>query len=258
MKLSSSASALGLYKYECSPEYGLFGRFYSAVINQLQLWGVAATYVGADGNGYSGKLTKVGSRTHDKLVKSNFANVSVLSITANPTESEQPSFDCFVSASLSYVKANRELLACIVVNESFAKIHSPKFEGLLQSQVELCRWDFGYGFSSSVEKQPDFHILGLDSGKLTAEEYKSLRTWYTANEDIRMTLIRDVYPYNILNEEQLNIQVSESDTLFQIATSQPGCTLKRLTDYGLHLWQVPDSEIPRLRNTLAGSPALVS
>lgn len=259
MKLSSSASALGLYKYDYDhPEGGLFGRFYWACLKQFQLWGVTATNVGAEGIGYAGKLVRVGSRTHDKLVKSNFADVSVLSVTANPPGSEEPSYDSFVSASLSYVEVSRELLVCVVANEALVGIHSTKYDGLLQSQVELCRWDCGYGFSSSVEKQPDFHILGLDSGNLTTEEYKSLCTWYAANGVTRTAMLRDVYPYNILNEKQLNAQVSQGVTLRQFAQGQPGCTLTRLTEYGLHLWQVPDSEIARLRNFLVGSPLLLS
>lgn len=259
MELSKSASALGLYKYNCDqPESGLFGHFYSTVISQFASCGITPTYVGAEGDGYSGKLTKIGSRTHDKLVKTNFADVTVLSVVANPTGSEEPSYDNFASASLSYVEVNRELLACIVINDSFIRIRSKEYDGLLRSHVDLCRWDFGYGFSSSVEKQPDFHILGLDNGKLSPEEYKSLSTWYAAPGEVRTALLRDVYPYNFLNDIQLDAQVSDGVTLRQFAQRQPGCSLTRLTDYGLHLWQVPDTEIARLKQILVGSPVLVS
>jgi hypothetical protein len=259
MELSKSASALGLYKYDCDqPQSGLFSRFYSTVLNQLQSWGVKPTYVGAEGTGYSGKLTKVGSRTHDKLVKSDFADVTVLSVAANPPGSEEPSYDSFASASLSYVEVNRELLACVVVNEAFVKLCSPEYDELLRSQVELCRWDFGYGFSSSLERQPDFYILGLDNGKLSADEYKSLSNWYAMPGDVRAALLRDVHPYNLVNDNQLDAQVSDGVTLRQFAQRQPGCALTRLTDDGLYLWQVPDAEVARVRKILVGSPALIS
>jgi hypothetical protein len=258
MVLSESASALGLYKYNCEqPERGIFGRFYATILNQLHAWGVTPTYVGAEGNGYSGKFTKIGGRMHDKLVRSDFADVTVLSLAANPPGSEEPSYDNYVSCSLSYVAVNLELLACIVVNESFVKLRSSKYEALLRSQLDLCPWDFGYGFSSSVQKQPDFHILGLDNGKLSTEEYKSLSTWYEAPGDVRAALLRDVYPYNLLNDRQLDAQVSNGVTLRRFAECQPGCSMTPLTEHGLYLWQVPDAEVARLRRLLAGSPALV-
>jgi hypothetical protein len=259
MELGKSASALGLYKYNCDqPGSGLFDRFYSTILSQLESRGVTPTYVGAEGTGYSGEFTKVGGRTHSKLLKSHFAEVTVLSIAANPPEREEPSYDSFASASLSYVEVNRELLVCVVINESFIKLRSAEYDGLLRSQAELCEWDFGYGFSSSVEKQPDFHILGLDNGKLSAEEYKSLSTWYAAPGEVRTAFLRDVYPYNLLNETQLDAQVSDGMTLRQFAQRQPGCSLTRLTNYGLYLWQIPDIEVERLREILAGSPALMS
>jgi hypothetical protein len=259
MELSKSASALGLYKYNCDQlENQLFSRFYSTLLSQLESCGVTPTYIGAEGNGYSGKLTKLGGPTHNKLVKSGFADITVLSITANPPGSDAPSYDSFASASLSYVEVNRELLVCVVVNESFINLHSVEYDNLLRSQVELCRWDFGYGFSSSVEKQPDFHILGLDNGKLSAEEYKSLCIWYAAREDVRTSLLRDVYPYNFLNETQLKAQVSDGETLRQFVQRQSDCSFIRLTDYGLYLWQVPDAEVARLRKILVGSPVLMS
>lgn len=222
MELSNSASALGLYKYDCSPpENSLFAQFYSTILDQLQSWGVTPTYIGADGSGYSGKLAKVGSRTHDKLLKSDFANVTVLSMAANPPGSEEPSYDSFVSASLSYAEASGELLACIVVNAAFVTLRSAEYDCLLRSQVNLCQWTFGYGFSSAVDKQPDFYILGLDNGKLSAEEYKSLCAWYAAQGKLRSALIRDVHPYNILNEYQLDVEVRNGATHVVLRKAAP-------------------------------------
>lgn len=261
MEPSKSACALGLYKYKYNcdqSESDLFGRFYSTILHQFRSYGVAPTYIGAEGNGYSGKFTKFSGRTHDKLVESHFAGITALSIVANPRGSEEPSYDNFANASLGFVEVNRELLACVVINESFVKLRSTEYDALMRSQVELCRWDFGYGFSSSTEKQPDFHILGLDNGKLSAEEYKSLRTWYAASCEIRTSSLRDIYAYNLLNGTQLDAHIRDGKTLRQFAQRQPGCSLTRLTDYDLYLWQVPDTDIARLRELLVGTPALIS
>ncbi len=259
MDLSKSASALGLYKYNCvRPEGDLFSHFYSTILSQLGSCGVSPTYIGAGGIGYSGKLEKFGGRIHSKLVNSRFFNVNLISVAANPTGSEEPAYDGYANASLSYVDANNELLMCIVINESFVKIHSLEFQNLIHSQIKIHEFDFGYGFSSEIEKRPDFHILGLDNGKLSSDEYESLCKWYDATGEVRTTVLRDVYPYNILNEKQLDAQLSDGITLRQFAQRRPGSSLVRLTDYGLHLWRVPDAEVTKLRMLLFGSSILLS
>jgi hypothetical protein len=259
MELSKSVSALGLYKYNCDPPRNeLFRRFHSAIAGLFQSCGIVLTHFGAEGPGYPDKLTKISGRAYDRMLKSDFADVTGVSLLANPPDSNSPAYDACANATINYVDVNRELLACVVINEAFVKLRSPEYDSLLRSLVELCRWDFGYGFSSNVEKQPDFHILGLDNGKLSAEEYKSLNTWYAAPAQVRTSFLRGVYAYNLLNENQLGAEVGDGVTLRQFAQSQPCGSLTRLAAYGLHLWQVPDDDVARLGKVLNGSPVLIS
>jgi hypothetical protein len=236
----------------------MFSRFYSVIHDQMGAWGLSPTFVGAEGAGHAGRLTKTGSPTHSKLVATGFDGVDALSIVANPPKSESPAYDSFAKASLSYVESRSELLSCVVVNDAFAAIRSIEFDRLLGVLVDLCRWDFGYGFSSPVEKQSDFHILGLDSGNLSDDEYQSLVAWYDSTGMIRAASLRDVYPYNVLNERQLALQVSDGVNLRQFAQQQPGCALKPLGHYGLQLWMVSDADISRIRNVLKASRLLIS
>lgn len=259
MNLGNTACALGLYKYDCSkPDGSLFRQFHATITSLFTSYGIIITHFGAEGAGYPDKLTKISGRSYDRMLKSGFADTTGLSLLANPPESTSPTYDSFANAMLNYVEVNRELLLCIVINESFVKIRSREYDELVRSQTGLCRWGFGYGFASSVEKKPDFHILGLDNGKLSAEEYKSLCTWYAAPRDLRAALLRDVYPYNILNDNQLDAQARNGVTLRQIAESHPGCSLTRLAEYGLYMWQVSDAELPHLREMIAGSPVKLS
>jgi hypothetical protein len=259
MELSNSASALGLYKYDCDyPPSELFQRFHATIAGLFEVCGVALTHFGAEGRGYSDKLSKISGRMYENMLRTEFAGLSGMSLLANPPESNAPAYDSFASATLNYVEVNRELLACIVVNQAFMRLRTPEYDSLLRSLVELYLWDFGYGFSSSVEKQPEFYILGLDNGKLSAEEYKSLSTWYSAPGEVRRMLLRDVYPYNVLNETQLDTQISKGMTLRQFAESQLGCSLIKLTSDGLHLWQVPDAQVARLREVLFGSAVMLT
>jgi hypothetical protein len=259
MELSKLASALGLYKYECDkPDSTLFELFHAAVVSAFQSYGIDCTYFGGEGPGYPDKLTKIGGRAYARAVKSGFVDVTSVEFMANPPHSDAPTYDSFASASLGYVEVDRELVACLVVNESFLELHSKEYDALLRSQARLCQWDYGFGFSSSVDKQPGFHILGLDNGKLSSEEFESLNAWYAAPPEVRTAFLRDVYPYNLLNETQLTARVNNEATLRQFAQDQPDCSLTRLTDYGLYLWQVPDAALDRVRKEVRKSRLLLA
>ncbi len=196
--MNESASALGLYQCECDhPANALFSTFSSTILSLLGTWGVTPTYIAATGAEYSGKYFRFGSRAHDRLVHSGFERINALSIAVTPPGSTKPSYDSVVSASCGYIEAIRELLVCIVVNEKYVSLYSPAYEKMLLSLVAICRWDFGYGFSSSVEDQPDFHLLGLDNGRLSPGEYDSLCKWYAATGDARKAFLRNIYPYNL-------------------------------------------------------------
>lgn len=259
MELKRTACAIGLYQYCCArPSSENYRQFYSSVLSFLDSIGVKPTYVGVDGNGYPDELKKISGPVNKKLLDTSFSGVDSLSLVANPEGSDSPAYDSFMSTSFGYVDSAQEVLLSFVVNESFIEFRSAKYDELLRSLIGLSRWGFGFGFSSIGEKQAEFHILGVDNGKLSPEEYKSLCAWYATPANVRKALLRDVYPYNLLNECQLNAQVSSGVTLRQFAQSQPGCSVTRMTDYGLHLWQVPDTEVSRLKEILTGSQVLIS
>jgi hypothetical protein len=259
MELSDTACALGLYRYNCDkPNSTLFQLFHAAIVSAFQSYGIDCTYFGADGPGYPDKLTKIGGRAYARAVKSGFADLAGVEFMANPLDSDAPAYDSFAIGRLDYFEVNRELVACLAINESFLQLHTKEYVALLRSQAQLCQWDYGFGFSSSVDKEPDYHILGLDNGKLSPEEFESLNAWYAAPPEVRAASLRDVYPYNLLNETQLSARVGGDMTLHQFAQDEPGCSLTRLTDYGLYLWQVPDAEVDRLRKALRKSGVLVA
>ena len=259
MKLKNTASALGLYKYECNkPGNTAFSFFYSNIIEILTSWQVSPTYIGAEGIGYSGKLTKVGGRTQGRLLQSSFEHISVLLIVANPFQSDSPAYDHFISASLSYDESNQELIMSFVANEAFVPLDSLRFKEAIASLIHVSTWDFGYGFSTLLEKQPEFHILGLDTGKLSTEEYNSLCSWYATPGPARVNVLRDVYPYNILNEKQLALRVENGITLREFIERQECCSLTRISTSDLYLWMVPPAEIGSFRKVLSSSNLLLS
>jgi len=258
MRMKDTACALGLYKYRCEcPSSDLFVRFYSTIMRVLPTLGVQPSHIGVGGIGYPNELCRIGGPVEAKLRDSSFSAISSLSLVADAAGRDSPAYDAFMSTSCGYNETARELLLSFVINEAFMELDTTEFDALLGALVSLCRWDFGYGFSAGVENQPEFHICGIDSGKLSEDEYTELCAWYAAPADVRTTLLRDIYPYNLLNESQLDARVSQGVNVRLLAQTHIRSSLTRMTDYGLYLWRVPDSELAHLRQVLVGSPALI-
>ncbi len=259
MHLMTTASALSLQSYgHPAPEGAVFEKFSAIVLTFFERAGISPTYVGIEGKGYAGDYKKFGSRSHQKLVRSEFRGIRTLSIAANPEGSDEPSYDAFATASLGFIDSTKELLLCFVVNECFITFKSSTYDELWQSFLDLCSWDFGYGFSEEVEKQPEFHILGLDNGKLTPDEQTSLNAWYGALPDERLERLRGIYPYNFVSERQLANIVKDGLTLREFIELQPDVSLTQLMENGLSLWKIEESSISNVHAQLRESAALIS
>lgn len=72
----------------------------------------------------------------------------------------------------------------------------------------------------------------MRSALASSRKYKTPCTWYDAPPSERVTKLRDVHPYNVVNDAQL-------------------------AQEGLFLWQVEESALPELRSQLAESEALI-
>ena len=257
--MTEKVFAIGLYSYTTpAPGADGFKAFYDLVTSIFHRVGIAPTYFAAEGLGYKGDLTKIGGRVYTKALKSGFSDIHVMSLVANPEGSAEPGYDGFASASLSYVEEIGETLFCLAIEERFLKFGGDIFESILMSCIGLRHWDFGYALSQFIEQKPEFHVLGLDGGKLTAEDRKRLNKWYASLPEVRLQKIRDVYPVNVLNDTQLNAQVSASQTLEDIIRADSFSSLRRVGDGQLWLWEVQLGGLDDLRNMLATGNVLIT
>lgn len=258
-KVMPNAWAIGLYSYS-APHPGAqgFNRFYDSVLAVFQAAGIAPTYFAAEGVGYRGDLTKYGGRTHAKALKTGFADIHVMSLVANPAESDEPGYDDFASASLAYVEETGETLLCLALEERLMAFGGDAFENVLQSLVCLNSWDFGYALSQPIEKKPEFHVLGLDGGVLSQEDRRRLNAWYAALPEERLRKLRDIYPYVVLNAAQLAAPVSGARVLEDVARSESLSTLTSLDGTPLWLWKIPPEAVSDLRDKLVGSGVLIT
>ena len=136
-----------------------------------------------------------------------------MSVAANPEGSKQPGYDAFASVGLTYVASVNETMLSMLLDERFAEFGGPQFEKILRSVVALQSWEFGYAVCQPIKKKPLFKVLGLDDGKLAPAEYKLLNAWYALQPRDRIRKLRDVYPFYVVNDQQLNAPVGGGQTL---------------------------------------------
>ena len=252
---SKSEWVIGLHSYrESSPIGNTFASFYAAATNLFARMGVAMTHVAAEGDSYNGKLVKASSAAAKRLVDSGFEGITVLSCVVSPEGSKEPAYDRVVSASLSWNSPN-ELLLCVVANDGLDAFLGPVFEATIAEMLKLGNWSFGYAFRDTVERQPDFHVLSLDNGRLSKMESQALRKWYASKSSEREQMPRSVYPVTILNESQLGLSVNGA-TLAQIIEGTPNTTSNRVG--ALVVWRVPEDQVQRLRDSLGAAGALIA
>jgi len=254
-----NAFAIGLYSYSLPHPGGEgFQRFYNLVMESFQEVGLTPTYFAAEGTGYRGDFSKFGGRVHSKAVKTEFAGINVMSLVVNPEGSDEPGYDSFVSASLGYVDETGELLLCFSMEERFMAFDGENFLRVFKSLVELLPWDFGYALSQPVEQKPEFHVLGLDGGTLSEEDRCRLNSWYASVPEERIRRVRDIYPYIILNKEQLSTTLSNGETLEKFAQKEQGSVLTCLDGSPLLLWRIKPGAISEIRTKLAGERVLIT
>lgn len=236
-KLTNSCSALALYKYG---EAGLDGprlaEFYAVFLEVFALAGLQATYIGIDGTGYQGRFTKVGGKSHKRLLESNFSDIDTLSLVVTPQGSTEPAYDSFAGISISFVRETGELLFYLVADEAFVAFASDLFESAMVRLATLHDWSFGYGFKAPASEKPDFYILGLDSGNLSDEQRRALIAWYGSSPEDRLKRIRNVYSRNLLGSSQLAQTLPNGQTLREFIERVLGSKLKKAGESGLVSW----------------------
>lgn len=258
-KLRGTTAALGLYRYGVQAVGGQeIAAFHAAFVESFASVGLTATYIAMDGDGYTGRSTRIGGSGHKKALATGFAGVNVLSLDVNPEGSDEPAYDSFASISMSFVKEKQELLLCFAVDESFTPFASPAYDAIVARLISLSAWSFGYGFKAPARKKPDFHILGLDPGTLTADERKALIAWYSSTGELRSIRLRNVYELNLLSPAQLGQRLPDGRTLREFIDSSAGSLLEQLPGGDLFVWKLKsEADVEAARSQLQATGLLI-
>ncbi len=122
------------------------------------------------------------------------------------------------------------------------------------------RWNYGYGYQAPSQIYPWMFLHAFScTGITTPEERKAIQQWRKATREEKLVKLRDLYPYNFLSESHLSQEVKKGQTLRDFIKKQRCTEFVRLTDYGLHLWKVPDESLQaELREYLYKRGLLIS
>lgn len=257
-RLNQREWVIGLHDYHGIPKPQMvFAAFHELVIEELRQLGLDVTYVEIEGDGYVDKATKARGTAYRRVKDDGFAGITGLSLICNPPNSDAPAYDRFFSASLGITPHNDNLLA-FCLNDGILAIGSDGFRRILKRLANLYDWTTGYALIDLASKHPEFHVMGLDDGQLSADEYDRLTRWYTAKREDKVTRIRSIYPFNLLNHDQLQQRLSNGQTVRQFVESHDSSILIAEGYGNLALWVVSRSEVAAVRAIFDQSEAVIA
>lgn len=255
----TNATALGLFNYvETAPDQAQIRRAYDWADEKLKELGLTPSYFGS--GGYL-KMKKYGGALHKRTLVNNFAptkdGVLGFSIYCNPLDSDEPSYDYYALATYSYRPSSSVVTLNFYAEEQYLPSPSPVLDKLLVEMTGLQPWDFGQGLTRPVKEEPYMHLI-CGKRRDKSEETRRQDKWYaTYQPSERLTRVRDVYPYNMLNARQLAYPVADSTTLRDFIVSNPFSELRPLAQ-GLELWTVQPEQTELVRSMLAGTGVLIT
>ncbi|MEM7391660.1 MAG: hypothetical protein AAF492_04860 [Verrucomicrobiota bacterium] len=248
--------ALGLYAYTSDRPAGAeFQAFHDIVVEVFTQAGAAPTHIAVEGEGHTGRAVKFGGTASRKLADSGFEGIMVLDLTATPKGSDAPGYDRIVSASLSFTPPG-EVLLCLTMNEGLERLGGDLFRETVDRLVALRDWSFGMAFADTIDRQPDFHVLGIDNGRLSPDDQAALNAWYGAPPEKKTSMVRGVYPVLLLNPEQRRQPVSGGRSLAEYLEAEGVPVEVRRGD--LMMVSIPPEKLEPIRAALAGGGVLIT
>lgn len=119
--------------------------------------------------------------------------------------------------------------------------------------VKQFRPEYGIGFFRNFSKGPTSYVHGIGRNEFVSlEDEENCVGWFGYGHDRKVWRhgqIRDVYPWNFLNESQLSSKVGNM-TLQQWIEAKPHRGSLQPVAGGLVLWDVPEEDIPAIRPIL--------
>ena len=186
-------------------------------------------------------------------------NIEILSITSNPEGTDEPNFDKYAICPTSYSDVLKCTRISFVVNKTFLQLHTEIFHQIFQEMLLLYPWDFGMAFEDKV-LSCEFQIYEGIYRKLPIPTQKNICKWYDVDVEDRLVKLRTIFPYNMLNINQLSREISKGVTLKDYIENSDTSLSKMLTHEAnkeLYLWTVPEDKVEKIHNDLIDKDIIV-
>ena len=206
-----------------------------------------------------GKFTKWNGKTHRRIVKSGFDNVALLSFAATESGSEAPAYDSFAYTAFSQLKIGADLettFVLVVTDEKFS-FGTSAFEQILSTAACLQKWEFGFAIKRVGFRQAESIVLGYGTDGLTEEEDRQSKAWYKTDPSMKSMKLRDIFPYLILNKNQIEQRLSGNTTLGDMLLSHQEARLSEIPGTSLFLWKGSGAAVNETRAILKEADILV-
>lgn len=206
------------------------------------------------GPGFSGKLNNFDS-TAKKARTNGFSNMSLFAIYSIAHEYETVLQDWVATSS---VRLDHENYCVVSAGSKILNMRSKKTFKLLSDLASSLRPAYGIVYFMERMQGPTLYAIGLnyassiDAAVAQTQEKENITKWGDigmTDEVYRMGLMRGLYPYNFLNETQLNMPVGEY-SLKEWISKDPQ-RRGQLSEFGeLTLWKIGDLHIAKIGHEL--------
>jgi hypothetical protein len=250
-------SVLALYGIEHDPVST--AEFYAAIVQWCDRLGCIPNKSLVHGDGFSGKCISF-KHNNNKLIQKGFASVSDFELFTIPDNAKNPMFEYLVD--IIYAPDSFGSYSIISINNEIACVIDSLYSPIVKLVIQTLKPVYGIGYLRELGKGPSLYAVGIGQGR-EIEEYSGAAYeegvrhshWGGAGmqkEIYREGVIRDIYPWNLLNNKHLDFPIDGIPFRQWIQGDRNRGSLTALTDE-CWLWEISEAAISGIRPILWNS-----
>ena len=225
------------------------GRLYEWVVDRFTQFGCDPDLSGGSFNGKSNGRYK-SFRSYDRKVRNlKFAEMTSWSLLDIPDglPDEIHGQDMYAVYSLR-AKPLSTFFVLHMREQVLGNRHS-EFMEMLRQACQMLSPLYGIVYTRPFHYGPSLYGMGMMENDDPFLDDENMNKWRAMMRNEAYTLLRSVYPYNVLSSIQLNIAFNDTNLENWIRASPKRGTFSPLTDT-LTLWTVPEDRIRPVRDEL--------
>lgn len=248
--LTSDAEAAVVAFYGVRLDEEVLREVYEVAVEWLHSVGVAATHMSVRGTGFTGKVG-VAERVLRRVKEVGFSPVESFSLFSLgpsgriPVSDSLASFEC--SSGGSYVVAGAS--SCLTSLDAVAG------GAIAKKLASVAKPAYGIGYCRERRLGPEFYAIGVCQGLgMSGNEYLEgvqISRWGDSGMKLHVYsngLLRDVYPYNYLNDAHLGRRIDGMPLQEWIQKDEARGRLEPIA--GLYVWTLGEDMVPAVRRAL--------